>query len=154
MTTESASPVSDPGGSTAVDGAAPRGRHECQDVTVHFGGLVALNDVELAVSPSKIVGLVGPNGAGKSTLFGVLSGLLRPARGKVLLKLNVAGPELDQVIALLPSLKSPTVSELFGGTGFAVESVVAKADVNVLIPALKDNGATDIIELALAKIVH
>jgi ATP phosphoribosyltransferase len=83
----------------------------------------------------------------------LLQGTLE-ARGKVLLKLNVVGARLDEVIALLPSLKSPTVSELFGGTGFAVESVVAKADVNVLIPALKDNGATDIIELPLSKIVH
>ena len=48
---------------------------------------------------------------------------------------------------------APTVSELSGG-GFAVETVVPKADVNVLIPDLKDKGATDIIELPLSKIVH
>ena len=54
-------------------------------MTVHFGGLVALRDVDLAVSPATIVGLVGPNGAGKSTLFGVMSGLLRPTAGTVLL---------------------------------------------------------------------
>ena len=58
------------------------------------------------------------------------------------------------MIELLPSLRSPTVSELFGGGGFAVETVVPKAEINVLIPALKDRGATDIIELALSKIVH
>jgi ATP phosphoribosyltransferase len=86
-------------------------------------------------------------------LLTLLQGTLE-ARGKVLLKLNVAGPELDAVIAVLPSLKSPTVSELSGGGGFAVETVVPKSDVNVLIPALKDKGATDIIELPLSKIVH
>ena len=58
------------------------------------------------------------------------------------------------VIEVLPSLRSPTVSELFGGGGFAVETVVPKSEINVLIPALKDRGATDIIELALSKIVH
>lgn len=58
-------------------------RLECSGVAVHFGGLVALKDVDLAVPPSTIVGLVGPNGAGKSTLFGVFSGLLRPTRGSV-----------------------------------------------------------------------
>ncbi|MGO9030003.1 MAG: ATP phosphoribosyltransferase [Acidimicrobiales bacterium] len=83
----------------------------------------------------------------------LLQGALE-ARGKVLVKLNVAADQLDAVIALLPALRSPTVSELFGGGGFAVETVVPKSEINVLIPALKDRGATDIIELALAKIVH
>jgi branched-chain amino acid transport system ATP-binding protein len=54
-------------------------------VTVRFGGLAAVSDVDLAVPPAATVGLVGPNGAGKSTLFGVLSGLLRPTQGKVFL---------------------------------------------------------------------
>jgi ATP phosphoribosyltransferase len=76
------------------------------------------------------------------------------ARGKVLVKLNVAPADLDGVIRLLPSMKAPTVSQLFGEGGYAVESVVEKTDVNVLIPALKDAGATDIIELQLSKIVH
>jgi len=76
------------------------------------------------------------------------------ARGKVMLKLNVARSELDKVVAVLPAMKAPTVSELSGGGGFALETVVEKSEVNVLIPALKDHGATDIVELALSKIVH
>jgi ATP phosphoribosyltransferase len=85
----------------------------------------------------------------KTLLDGVME-----ARGKVLVKLNVGPADLDQVIGLLPSMKSPTVSELFGEGGYAVETVVAKDTINTLIPALKDAGATDIIELPLAKIVH
>ena len=85
----------------------------------------------------------------KTLLDGVME-----ARGKVLVKLNVAEGDLDRVIELLPSMKSPTVSKLFGEGGYAVETVVAKATINTLIPALKDAGATDIIELPLAKIVH
>jgi ATP phosphoribosyltransferase len=84
----------------------------------------------------------------------LLQGTLE-ARGRVLVKLNVSEADLDRVIALLPALKSPTVSKLFGeGGGYAVESVVPKSDINVLIPALKDHGATGILELPISKIVH
>jgi ATP phosphoribosyltransferase len=83
----------------------------------------------------------------------LLQGALE-ARGKVLVKLNVGAADLDRVIEILPSMKSPTVSKLFGDDAYAVETVVPKADINTLIPALKDHGATDIIELPLAKIVH
>jgi ATP phosphoribosyltransferase len=86
-------------------------------------------------------------------LLTLLQGALE-ARGKVLVKLNVTAEQLPGVIEVLPALRSPTVSELFGGGGFAVETVVPKSEINVLIPALKDRGATDIIELALSKIVH
>ena len=58
------------------------------------------------------------------------------------------------VIALLPALKSPTVSKLYGEDGYAVETVVAKSDINILIPALKDHGATGILELPIGKIVQ
>jgi ATP phosphoribosyltransferase len=85
-------------------------------------------------------------------LHTLLQGALE-ARGKVLVKLNVGEPDLDAVIGLLPSMRSPTVSKLFGGDGYAVETVVPKSEINVLIPALRDRGASDIIELALSKIV-
>ncbi len=83
----------------------------------------------------------------------LLQGVLE-ARGKVLVKLNVQSAELDAVIDLLPSMKAPTVNELYAGQGYAVETVVPKSAINVLIPALKDHGATDIIELPISKIVH
>jgi ATP phosphoribosyltransferase len=83
----------------------------------------------------------------------LLQGTLE-ARTKVLVKLNVPADRLEAVVSVLPSMRAPTVSELSGGTGYALETVVPKSDINTLIPALKDEGATDIIELALAKIVH
>jgi ATP phosphoribosyltransferase len=90
-----------------------------------------------------------------SQLHTLLQGTLE-ARDKVLVKLNVGEAALASVIELLPSMKSPTVSKLFGSgdDGYAVETVVPKSVINTLIPALKDAGATDIIELPLAKIVH
>lgn len=83
----------------------------------------------------------------------LLSGALE-ARGRVLVKLNVEEDRLDGVIALLPALRSPTVSKLAGSGAYALEAVVAKSEINTLIPALKDHGATGIIELPIAKIVH
>jgi ATP phosphoribosyltransferase len=83
----------------------------------------------------------------------LLAGALE-ARGRVLIKLNVDAANLDAVIALLPALRSPTVSKLSGETGYAVETVVSKREINILIPELKDAGAAGIIELPIAKIVH
>jgi ATP phosphoribosyltransferase len=84
----------------------------------------------------------------------LLDGVLE-ARGKVLVKLNVGEDDLDEVTKLMPAMKSPTVSKLFGvDGGYAIEAVVAKSQINTLIPALKEAGATDLIELPLAKIVH
>jgi ATP phosphoribosyltransferase len=85
-------------------------------------------------------------------LMTLLMGTL-DARGKVLVKLNVARENLQSVLALVPALKAPTVSELAGDGGFAVETVVAKNQINVLIPALKDAGATGILELPISKII-
>ncbi len=83
----------------------------------------------------------------------LLQGVLE-ARGKVLVKLNVGDADLDKVIELVPSMKAPTVSKLHGNGGYALDFVVAKREINILIPALKDAGASDIIELPLSKIVH
>ena len=81
----------------------------------------------------------------------LLLGALR-AEGRVLIKLNVAAEQLDRVLEVVPSMKSPTVSPLQEG-GYAIETVVEKRTVNTLIPLLKSRGATDILELPISKIV-
>jgi branched-chain amino acid transport system ATP-binding protein len=81
---EMTSPVSAPAVMNGVKAASTAPRLECHDVTVRFGGIVAVSSVSLSVPPATIVGLVGPNGAGKSTLFSVLSGLHQPNEGRVL----------------------------------------------------------------------
>ncbi len=58
---------------------------ELSDVTVRFGGIVALDGVSLAAAPGEIVGIIGPNGAGKTTLFDVISGIRTPNEGRVVL---------------------------------------------------------------------
>lgn len=57
---------------------------ELENLGVRFGGLQALDAIELAIQPGEIFGLLGPNGAGKTTLFNLISGITPPSRGRVL----------------------------------------------------------------------
>jgi branched-chain amino acid transport system ATP-binding protein len=57
-----------------------------RDVSVVFGGIVALNGVSFDLHKGKILGLIGPNGAGKTTLFNCLSRLYQPSKGDILLE--------------------------------------------------------------------
>ena len=56
------------------------------NVTIKFGGLIAVNDVSIEVKEKCIYGLIGPNGAGKTTLFNIISGVYKPTSGEVLFK--------------------------------------------------------------------
>jgi ATP phosphoribosyltransferase len=76
------------------------------------------------------------------------------ARGKVLIDLNVHEKNLDAVIEALPAMKKPTVSKLYKSDYYAVETVISKNNINILIPKLKAMGAEDILELNISKIVH
>jgi len=85
----------------------------------------------------------------KTLLLGVIE-----ARGKVLISMNVPEDKLESIVSVLPALKKPTVSKLYNSDYFAIETVVEKASVNTLIPKLKAEGAEDIIELGISKIVR
>ncbi|MFI5708003.1 ABC transporter ATP-binding protein [Kribbella sp. NPDC051620] len=63
--------------------ASPQVVLEASGVTMRFGGLLAVNDVNLTVREGEIVGLIGPNGAGKTTFFNCLTGLYKPTSGQV-----------------------------------------------------------------------
>lgn len=76
------------------------------------------------------------------------------ARGRVMLEMNVAKDKFDGLIKALPSMKSPTVSPLFGDDGYAVKIAVKKSEVPTLLPKLQSLGATDILEYALRKVVR
>lgn len=55
----------------------------CENLSLRFDGLVALDALALAVDKGEIVGLIGPNGAGKSTFFNLLTGIYQPSRGRI-----------------------------------------------------------------------
>ncbi len=82
----------------------------------------------------------------------LLQGALRADR-IVGLKMNVPGPKLDEIIALLPSLNAPTVAQLYKTDWFSVETVVSEHQVRDLVPKLKKGGAEGIIEYALNKVI-
>lgn len=57
---------------------------ECKNVTKRFGGLIAVNGVNLTVNQGDLAGLIGPNGAGKTTVFNLLTGVYAPTEGEIL----------------------------------------------------------------------
>jgi len=75
------------------------------------------------------------------------------ARSRVMLEMNVAEDKFDSLVKGLPSMRSPTVSPLFGGNGYAVKIAVKKSDVPTLLPKLQSLGATDIVEYELRKVM-
>ena len=87
----------------------------------------------------------------------LLSGVIE-ARDRVLLSMNVAEDKLRDVVSALPAMKKPTIAQLYDSDSterryYAVETVVSKKEVNILIPRLKALGAEDIIEIDITKIV-
>lgn len=75
---------------------------KCERLTKNYGGLVALNEVDLTVSSGKIIGLLGPNGSGKTTMIKIINGLLTPTYGKVLINGIEPGVETKKQVAYLP----------------------------------------------------
>ena len=66
-------------------------------VTVQFGGVTAVADLSLEIGRGELIGIIGPNGAGKTTLMRVITGMVRPTSGRVLLKgTDITGWTIDQ----------------------------------------------------------
>jgi sulfate-transporting ATPase len=83
---------------------------EVRDLSVRFGGVVALDGMSLSVHPGEVVGLIGPNGAGKTTAIDAITGFVRPSAGEVL---------LDGV----PIGRWPTHKRVLGGIGRSFQSL-------------------------------
>ena len=75
------------------------------------------------------------------------------ARNRVMLEMNVSKDKFDALVKGLPAMKSPTVSTLFGGDGYAIKIAVKKSEVPTLLPKLQSLGACDIVEYELRKVM-
>jgi branched-chain amino acid transport system ATP-binding protein len=96
-------------------------------VTVRFGGLTALDEVSLTVSPGEVVGVIGPNGAGKTTLFNVICGFVRPDSGDVVWRERPLGNVTPHQLAGLGIARTLQGVGLFAGLT-ALENVMAGAE--------------------------
>lgn len=76
------------------------------------------------------------------------------ARKRVLVEMNVSKDLIDDIIPILPCMRSPTVAKLYGDEGYAVRIAVEKKLIPKLIPQLKDKGVTDILVLRLKKVIE
>ena len=75
---------------------------ECKALTKNYGHMAALDGVDLAIEPGRIVGLLGPNGSGKTTLIKLANGLLTPTGGEILVCGMAPGKETHALVSYLP----------------------------------------------------
>lgn len=94
----------------------------------------------------------GPQGEVAEAFLLLLRSVL-DARRRVMLEMNVAEGALEAVLQVLPSMRTPTVMPLWGGSGFAVKAAVPRPEVPRLIPRLRAAGATDLLETPFSKVV-
>jgi branched-chain amino acid transport system ATP-binding protein len=133
---------------------------EVEQLSKRFGGVQALRDVSLAVDAGTLVGLIGPNGAGKTTLFNLISGVLRPDRGRVVFRgREITGLpphavchtgiartfQVVQPFARLTVLENVAAGWLFGrrGAGTRIGRSVAEARARELLDHGKLGGKAD-----------
>ncbi len=100
---------------------------EMRDVTMRFGGLVALDSVSFSIRRGEILGLIGPNGAGKTTCFNAMTGVYRPTSGQVLLEDQRLGKRKKHQITQLGIARTFQNIRLFGEMT-ALENVVVGTD--------------------------
>ena len=79
---------------------------ECKALTKNYGHLAALDGVDFAIEPGRIVGLLGPNGSGKTTLIKLANGLLTPSSGDILVCGMAPGKETHALVSYLPERTS------------------------------------------------
>jgi len=108
---------------------------EAREVTVRFGGLIAVDRVSAVFAPGELVGIIGPNGAGKTTFFNALSGVVPPTSGELYaggLRLTGAAPHRYAQQGIARTFQTPRV--------FAALSVAANIDFGLQFAGRKREG--------------
>ena len=142
---------------------------EVSGVSMAFGGAQVLSDVSLSVAAGGVTGLIGPNGAGKTTLFNVVSGLLEPGAGRVMIEghdVTKAGPGPARRAVAWPAptngsscsrrsrcgttSRSPARSATHGGGGGGI-AVGAETDRIIELVGLGDVAEREVSELPTAR---
>jgi branched-chain amino acid transport system ATP-binding protein len=98
---------------------------EIKGLTKHFGGLAAIDGLDMTINQGEIVGIIGPNGAGKTTLFNLVTGFLHPTRGRILFEGNQIAGEKPHVIAQKGIVRTFQLTNLF--PKFTVQENVVSA---------------------------
>ena len=115
---------------TGASGSATGNRIlEVDDVTLRFGGVVALNEVSFHINEGEILGLIGPSGAGKTTCFNVMTGVYQPTSGAVRFRDEPLGRRKRFEITKLGIARTFQNIRLFGNMT-ALENVMVGADTH------------------------
>ncbi len=125
------------------------------DLTIKFGGLVAVSQVSFQVDKGEIYALIGPNGAGKTTILNLINGLYRPSRGNIMFEGKSIVGLAPHVIARLGVARTFQNVQIFDGLSILENIAVSRhvrSSVNLLATLFKTSGArreeSDIIKTA------
>jgi branched-chain amino acid transport system ATP-binding protein len=138
---------------------------EGKNVSVHFGGLAAVSNVDFYVDKGEVVGLIGPNGAGKTTLFNLISASLQPKPGEILFngkKINGVQPyqvcrlgiartfQTVKVFGNFPVIENVRIGALFGGRKRLTKDATSEANELINFVGLTDVAYSPARDLTLA----
>jgi branched-chain amino acid transport system ATP-binding protein len=124
------------------------------DITVHFGGITALSNVELVLNPGEILGLIGPNGAGKTTLVNVLSGFQRPHSGNIIISGDTATRHTSHHFARAGVARTFQAVRLFRGMTVAENVEVSCVSAGMSRPAARKRALELLDWIGLAEHGH
>jgi branched-chain amino acid transport system ATP-binding protein len=138
-------------GAPAPDGGGAAPILRTEELSVRFGGLAALNNVNIAIPRGEIRAIIGPNGAGKSTFFNCLTGVIRPTGGRILLDgEDITGLSPDRISRKSLARSYQITNILPGATVLENVRIAAQSRRHAWSLLRHRNAYTDVLERARA----